>query len=346
MAFILLFIAFLHLAALAGGGVWLSRKTKQPARQNPAVAVDLSALTPEKPAPEKLSPSPAPVKSVPRPIPPKITQKPATKKPAPAVRPIKPPKLAVRKSYPTATTRRVKKSTAPARISHKPETFPKKAPAAAPAVKTKPFELQQTKNPPGPGKSKSPEIVKITESPENKLPAVSPAAPKISTAGELLPDSSPAPLPGLPGGGLRYVPTGPPVQDINVTQNNSETVPIKPEAAPPVKSGNKEKKLPSPKDLKRQLGSFRSMVAGKIDHSTVYPASARRDRLEGTATVRFLIKPDGTICSPRVTKTSGHRVLDDGAIETVKAGGPYLPFPRGVSRPVGVTMKIHFKLNR
>ncbi len=102
----------------------------------------------------------------------------------------------------------------------------------------------------------------------------------------------------------------------------------------------------SQKFIREKLTDFQGQVAKKIHMNTLYPRQARRDRIQGTATVRFIIRPDGRAIQPSVIKSAGHQMLDDAAIQTVTSGSPYLPFPGGIHQPIGVTVKIHFKLDR
>ncbi len=49
-----------------------------------------------------------------------------------------------------------------------------------------------------------------------------------------------------------------------------------------------------------------------------YPPAARRMRLQGTATIRVLVGPDGRPQRVRLEKSSGVGVLDDAALEAVQ----------------------------
>lgn len=48
-----------------------------------------------------------------------------------------------------------------------------------------------------------------------------------------------------------------------------------------------------------------------------YPSIARRDRIEGEATVCFRIKVDGRISRPRI-KTSTHKIFERPALRAIK----------------------------
>jgi periplasmic protein TonB len=76
-----------------------------------------------------------------------------------------------------------------------------------------------------------------------------------------------------------------------------------------------------------------------------YPAIARKLKLQGTAVVRVLVSPEGQPKNVVLEKTSGVRVLDETAVETVKRW-TFVPARRGNNRVaawVDVPMTFHLK---
>jgi protein TonB len=61
-----------------------------------------------------------------------------------------------------------------------------------------------------------------------------------------------------------------------------------------------------------------------------YPEEAKKRRLYGDLMLHVALKPDGTIHSVQVRKSSGHKLLDDAAIRIVKLAAPYAPFPKEI----------------
>ena len=49
-----------------------------------------------------------------------------------------------------------------------------------------------------------------------------------------------------------------------------------------------------------------------------YPYAARDQHLEGSGLYRLNIKPDGTVASVTVLKSTGHRLLDDAAVDAFR----------------------------
>jgi len=88
-----------------------------------------------------------------------------------------------------------------------------------------------------------------------------------------------------------------------------------------------------------------SMVRMKIESRKKYPAAAMKQQMQGRVAVRFTIASDGTISGLEVRQPSRYRLLDDAALEAVKAASP---FPRPPAKlfngPVRVEISIVFEL--
>jgi protein TonB len=57
-----------------------------------------------------------------------------------------------------------------------------------------------------------------------------------------------------------------------------------------------------------------------------YPEEARRRRLTGALILDVAIRPDGSLASVKVQRSSGNRVLDEGALRIVRLAAPFAPF--------------------
>ena len=73
--------------------------------------------------------------------------------------------------------------------------------------------------------------------------------------------------------------------------------------------------------------SYLEMVRLRIEKYKRYPKNARGRQIEGSVTVRFIIRPEGDIRSAEVVKTSGNRVLDGAALTAVKEAAPFPKAP-------------------
>jgi len=76
-----------------------------------------------------------------------------------------------------------------------------------------------------------------------------------------------------------------------------------------------------------------------------YPLAARRLGVEGVVTLEVLVRPDGSPAEVRVRSSSGSSLLDDSAVETVRARWRFIPARRGaVPVESRVTFPIRFTL--
>ncbi len=75
-----------------------------------------------------------------------------------------------------------------------------------------------------------------------------------------------------------------------------------------------------------------------------YPEVARRRGYEGVVLLKVRILPDGTIGDIQVERSSGHKLLDEAAINTVKRW-TFIPAQRnGIPIPIWATIPIRFSL--
>lgn len=63
-----------------------------------------------------------------------------------------------------------------------------------------------------------------------------------------------------------------------------------------------------------------------------YPDEAKRNKLSGNLTLDVALKPDGSVASIEVLRSSGHKVLDDGAIRIVRLAAPFNEFPPDIRK--------------
>jgi protein TonB len=82
-----------------------------------------------------------------------------------------------------------------------------------------------------------------------------------------------------------------------------------------------------------------SQLRARIERSLVYPPLARKRKMEGTATVSFVVGDGGVPAELRLVRSSGHRLLDDEAMNTVRRASP-LPMLKGT-----VEIPIRFSLS-
>jgi len=67
-----------------------------------------------------------------------------------------------------------------------------------------------------------------------------------------------------------------------------------------------------------------------------YPDEARRANLSGDLLLDVAINSDGSLSSVKVIRSSGQRVLDEGAMRIVKLAAPYAPLPKAIRKDTDV----------
>ena len=67
-----------------------------------------------------------------------------------------------------------------------------------------------------------------------------------------------------------------------------------------------------------------------------YPQSARDQKIYGSLLLSVSIKSDGSVEKIELRRSSGHKVLDDAAIQIVRLAAPYAAFPPDIARDTDI----------
>lgn len=90
---------------------------------------------------------------------------------------------------------------------------------------------------------------------------------------------------------------------------------------------------------------YKAQVLSHIKKHRKYPPAARRLGIKGTVNVDFLLYDDGSLGEIKVTKKSKYKILNNAAIESIRAGEPYPPFPSGMQeKSILIGVPITFNL--
>jgi TonB family protein len=93
-----------------------------------------------------------------------------------------------------------------------------------------------------------------------------------------------------------------------------------------------------------EYGAYYAQWRRRIQENLRYPLAARRRNLAGTVHLDIVIEANGAVAGVQVAEPSGHRLLDDAAVETVRELPP-LPFPSHlVPRPLRLRLPVVFDL--
>ncbi len=84
-------------------------------------------------------------------------------------------------------------------------------------------------------------------------------------------------------------------------------------------------------ETKQSFSEFLRQVRERIKQVQRFPPNVRNLDEGSTTTIRFTLQKDGTIRDPKVSSSSGSRLLDNAALAAVQNAEPYPPFPEGQS---------------
>lgn len=113
----------------------------------------------------------------------------------------------------------------------------------------------------------------------------------------------------------------------------SQTSPVNPLPGAPTKGSGTQ---PGGGYVEQNLSSISGLIHGRV----YYPRIARRNNWQGRVLVHFVVGTDGKTSNVALRESSGHQVLDDSALATIREleGLPRPPVP------VPVTVPVHFRL--
>lgn len=83
--------------------------------------------------------------------------------------------------------------------------------------------------------------------------------------------------------------------------------------------------------ISKNAPSTLAAIRKKIMRKKRYPLRAKENAWEGQVKVSFKISEAGTLNYVRVSKSSGHKILDDAAVAAVKNATPLPYFSKGIS---------------
>lgn len=121
------------------------------------------------------------------------------------------------------------------------------------------------------------------------------------------------------------------------TDTEGLDAPATPAAAPPAGPANGSGTEPGGVYAQQNMSSISGLIHGRV----YYPRIARKNNWQGRVIVHFVVDTDGKARDVTLRESSGHKVLDDSALETIREldGLPRPPVP------VPVTVPVHFRLN-
>lgn len=226
---------------------------------------------------------------------------------------------------------------------------PEAPPTPPSALPDGPSQQQQRRAEPDP--SAEPEV---DDAPEDDLPEPAPDPPKPAPSSQPQPvpsqDAPPVPQPEAALAAASPPPSAAATKPPQDTGDAAEDVgqSSAPASAQAASSGAR---LAGPQTVSgtdgAQTATWRGILLGHLERYRRYPRQAERRRQQGVAHVRFLVDRQGHVSAPEISRSSGHRLLDEETLATVRRASPVPPPPAGVAGdPVSVTVPVNFHLRR
>lgn len=79
-----------------------------------------------------------------------------------------------------------------------------------------------------------------------------------------------------------------------------------------------------------------------------FPREAVSQRITGSLRLQSIIKWNGTLIKAEILESSGHRILDDAALQIIHRAAPFLPFPLDIRKDydqMAIIRTWHFEIN-
>ncbi|MBP1861234.1 energy transducer TonB [Rhizobium herbae] len=90
------------------------------------------------------------------------------------------------------------------------------------------------------------------------------------------------------------------------------------------------------------LSNYDGKIRAKLSRAKRYPSAARREKAEGTATIRFVVQSNGSLGSVSLIRSSGFQALDDAAVQSAQRAGPFADTPNGQPRTIIIPIEFRF----
>ncbi len=126
----------------------------------------------------------------------------------------------------------------------------------------------------------------------------------------------------------------------------AETLARAAEPAPVVSNeeGSHDQIITRSTNASNQQLSIIELLHTKISEHKQYPYLAKRQRREGTATVEFVLSPDGSIGDTRLVRSSRVRMLDKAALEAIRGIEPFEPASDYLHQPQAFQVDVVFNI--
>ena len=102
----------------------------------------------------------------------------------------------------------------------------------------------------------------------------------------------------------------------------------------------------TPVTRKPDYGWLSGVLLPRIEALKQYPIDARLKHAEGRVVVRIVIQEDGQILSATIAKSSGHDILDQAALETIRKASPIMLTQPLEKSQITIQVPLSYQLGR
>lgn len=130
--------------------------------------------------------------------------------------------------------------------------------------------------------------------------------------------------------------------------SSQHTLPRTPEETPPPIStaALAPSTSTTPVTRKPDYGWLSGVLLPRIEALKQYPMDARLKHAEGRVVVRIVIQEDGQILSATIAKSSGHDILDQAALETIRKASPIMLTQPLEKSQITIQVPLSYQLGR
>lgn len=115
-------------------------------------------------------------------------------------------------------------------------------------------------------------------------------------------------------------------------QPSAATTPVQPAQPTNQPTGVQTMPVRSSPAPQRDYGWLAETLRDRIEELKRYPPMARMNNWQGKVVLKFVVREDGTVENLEVVQSSGHAVLDEAAMETIRRASP-LPLKHALGKP-------------
>ena len=94
-----------------------------------------------------------------------------------------------------------------------------------------------------------------------------------------------------------------------------------------------EEKIEITDSAREAMLRYQDMIKQRIEEVRRYPYRAKRQGIEGMIDLSFIVLSNGISRDIEIVRSSGSKILDEEAVQTIKRANPFPPIPAEIKTP-------------